>query len=590
METLEEILYIYDNSDKKKFSLYDISNLISRLPEKEKARQEVKSELLAFSFQDNTGTRWGTYLGPLTTWAKEDTGDEICQPDYKEITDYDIARWEKRVEQTKNPLLIMRYSGLVYDFKKKIMGINPDFHKIIKPYANSILKVVEGEYPDNIVKTYIYAERLFDVANSKRLDDLFEKAKEILWNLDNKYGVDEKPGLWGIHFQIMMKYLPKYSDYEAKIVRENENRFDRLESNIMNNHEKNDTFIHILFDQCNLLCDYYKCKENSDALKSHIDRLLQATRIFKKMNGALWSQEMLQRIQHIYRKFHFYKDANKLYVDIQDLGSAVFKEMQEREYIVPIEIKQKDAYIKVLTEVPAKLALGRFLYRNTPNMKIERQRQKEEAEEAPLLDIIRTTIYDTNGNPISNLGVGDKAEEQKLMNGMYRRMMITANLLEIDVEVMEEKGYLNKDVVLEAFKDSPIIADEQKDILRRGMEAYFEKDYLVACHLLVPQFECAVRRLVALKGGEIMRSNKDPQNGNEYISLDGLLDSDTLKNFLSEDIRLYYKNLFTEKCGWNIRNTISHGLLGTDAFNSTIANRIVHAFMLLSLVKETKEE
>ena len=590
METLEEILKIYDDLNKKKFDYYEVSKQLLDLPEKEKLRNEVMSELLAFSFQDNTGEKWGTYLGPLTTWVKKDTGEEISRPDYKEITDYDITRWEKRLEQTKNPMLQMRYGGLIYDFKKKIMGTNPDFHKVIKPYAESVLAVIEGEYPDNIVESYIYAERLFEVACSKGLDEIFEKAKKVLWNLDCQYGEDDKPGLWGCHFQIMMKYLKKYSNYEADIVKMNEDRFNRLELNIIDEHKRNDSFIHILFDQCKLLCDYYKHKHNSEAIKSHIDRLLQATRVFVNTNGALWSQEMLQRIQHLYRKFQLDKEANKLYIDIQDIGSAVFKEMQVSEYTIPIDKKQLDAYIKDLTEVPAELAFKRYLYRNTPNIDIERQRQKEEAEEAPLLDLIRTTIFDANGNPISNIGVGENAEEQKLMNGMYRRMLITAYLLKFDVEAMEGKGYLNKDVVMKALKDSPIIADEQKDIVKRGMEAYFEKDYLVACHLLVPQFECAIRRLVALQGGEIMRSNKDSKNGNEYISLDGLLDSDTLKEIFNESVRMYYKNLFTDKCGWNIRNTISHGLLRTDGFNSTIANRVVHAFMLLSLVKEVKEE
>lgn len=590
METLEEILNIYDNPDKKKFNFFEISNLISKLPEIEKARQEVNSELLAFSFQNNTGAKWGTYLGPQSTWVKKDTGEEICLPNYKQITAYDIARWEKRVEQTKNPLLLMRYSGLVYDFKKKVMTVNPDFHKIIEPYAKSILNVVEGGYFVIILEAYIYMERFFEVASSKRLDDLFEIAKEVLWNLDNEYGVDEYPGLWGRHFKIMMKYLPKYGDYEAKIVKANEDRFNRLELSIMNGHEEDDKFIHILFDQCNLLCDYYKCKGNKDTLKSYIDRLLHVTRILTKKEGALWSQEMIHSIQKIYRKFHLYKEANKLYIDIQDIGSAIFKEMQKSEFSIPIDKTQLEDYTRYLTDVPADLALARYLYRNTPNINIERQRQKEEAEESPLLDLVKTTVFDSNGLPILNIGSGNMAEEQKLMNGMYRRMLLTTSFLSIDVKAMEEKGYLNKDIVINAFKDSPVIADCQKAIFERGIEAYFEKDYLIACHLLVPQFECAIRRLVALNGGEIMRPNKDPQNGNEYISLDGLLDSDTLREFFSEDIRMYYKNLFTDKNGWNIRNIISHGLLRSDAFNFTIADRIVHAFMLLSLVKVIKEE
>ena len=74
-------------------------------------------------------------------------------------------------------------------------------------------------------------------------------------------------------------------------------------------------------------------------------------------------------------------------------------------------------------------------------------------------------------------------------------------------------------------------------------------------------------------------------HGNEYISLEGLLDSKEIKSTLGEDIQIYYKNLFTDQNGWNLRNRLSHGLLFSDDFNSTVADRIFHAFMLLSQLK-----
>ena len=67
------------------------------------------------------------------------------------------------------------------------------------------------------------------------------------------------------------------------------------------------------------------------------------------------------------------------------------------------------------------------------------------------------------------------------------------------------------------------------------------------------------------------------------------IDEQEAKNSLKEDIQTYFKNLFTEHNGWNLRNRISHGLLQTSGFNSTVADRIVHAFGLLSLL-EFKEK
>lgn len=138
---------------------------------------------------------------------------------------------------------------------------------------------------------------------------------------------------------------------------------------------------------------------------------------------------------------------------------------------------------------------------------------------------------------------------------------------------------------IDAFESSIVLNEDQKPIFERGIKAYFEEDYMVACHLLIPQFESAIRMLVARLGGEILQHDQNPVEGNRYISLDGLLDSDVMKAIFPEDILVYYKSLFTDHNGWNLRNTSCHGLLKADSYNSTMADRIVHAFMVLSQVR-----
>jgi hypothetical protein len=143
--------------------------------------------------------------------------------------------------------------------------------------------------------------------------------------------------------------------------------------------------------------------------------------------------------------------------------------------------------------------------------------------------------------------------------------------------------------MMELIKDSELITEDHKEIVRRGLDAYMAEDYLVCCHLLIPQLEAAIRRLFALNGANIMRAKKNPDEGNEYISLDGLLGSNEAVAYMGEDIANYFRNVLTDQYGWNIRNQVSHGLLATDNFNFGMADRVVHAFLLLGMFKKKEQ-
>lgn len=589
MSTLKEVLASFDNPERKQFSYFDVSGEISRLPNDIVNTLEAQAELLAMEFVDNAGEKyWKTFLGPQSTWVRKDNGDEVLRPDRSFIKPEHIEYWKKRSNETNNPLMRMRYKGLVYDFNKYVTGIEPGFSDVKLPFLEAIIQVVEDEYIVHEIEGYFLIDTALQLASRWKKDSLFEKAQDVLWNHDHKYGKDESPGLWGRHFEIMIKYLDRYGKYENELLKENEERFDRAERKALEEDGKSDNYAHILGEEAELLCEYYNLKGNVERIRNYLDRELSILRKSFSKKGGMWSQSMLQIMQNKYRKYHLYKEANKLYVEIQDLGEKALNDMKGHKFSVPIDNIQIQTYIEdFLSGTPHEVFM-KYLVRNIPNMEIERQRQKEEAEQSPLLDMISTITYDANGSPINNVGAGKNSENQKLMFGMCRRMQISAIFLRLEVEKMIEQGKLSLDIILEAFKDSPLIAEAQKGLFEKGMKAYFEGDYIIACHLLIPQFESSIRRLVSLCGGEVLQSDKEPKDGNRYISLDGLLDCDVAQEILKEDIQTYFKNLFTDQNGWNLRNLTSHGLLQTDAFNSTIADRIVHAFTLLSQLKFSK--
>ena len=138
--TLADIWGKYDVVEKKHFFSHDVSASINSLPKDNPEQQQCLYEAMAFEFAENyDGKEWNTYYGPQWTFTKKDTGEEVYVPNIKDVTEEMIAYWEKRAVNVKNPLLKMRYTGLVLEFKKILFNKEPDYKSIKLAHIQSLL-------------------------------------------------------------------------------------------------------------------------------------------------------------------------------------------------------------------------------------------------------------------------------------------------------------------------------------------------------------------------------------------------------------------------------------------------------------------
>ena len=592
MNTLADILRYYDDPNRKGFDSYDVSCDIKGLPKSELEGVAAQAEIMAMTFAEGGGSNdWGTYYGPMLTGTSQD-GGAVYVPDYRDISVDYLQYWELRTKITKNPLLLMRYSGLIYDFKKKNTGEEPDYKGIKLKYIEAIVEVINGNYYKYSVSGVYYAERAFSCAYALHNSELVAKVKDSLLTLNERYRNElQSPGLWGRLFELVIRYKEALSKEELNnIVKENEERYEKLLRKCREEGESTDQYGHLLKEEVELLCDYYNTTSDIDKIREKLDNLLDTINISADLRGPMWLHGMLMQMQALYRKYHLYKEANQLYIPIQKEGSDILGSMQKFETSIPLDKSSVDAYISEVLQGTPEDVLERFIYKNIPNLSYEKQRQIEEEKQAPLLSMIPTVIYDSEGNPQVRLGYGEKDEEEnKLMYGMWRRMLVSAIFLRIQINAMEKEEIFTYETVMKALRDMPFIAQGHIGIIERGVKAYFDNDYLIACHLLIPQFESAIRMIVAMEGGDILRSSKNPTDGDEYKSMEGLLGSEQLKSILPEDTIVYFKDLFTAKAGANLRNSVSHGLYPIDFFNNTMADRIIHALMVLTKVELSKK-
>lgn len=586
-DKLADIWTYYDDVDRKNFLSCDIVAAINSLPKSFSDSDISRYEWLAFSFSENSSNRnWNLYYGPLCTYVVNDTQEEVSIPRLEDVTLEILEYWENRANLVKNPLLKMRYTGLVFVFKKKLFNVEPDYRLIKLAHIHALFDVVNGDYCHHKSIVLKYAERALELSIGFRNKELQNKSVEVYYNAHKRYTQnDMKSGIWGQIMQSLIKHRPYFEKYEDAIVKEQIERYERLKERALSEGTKTDRYLHVLSDQVDLLADYYHSIGETEKVEPLLETLLTAIKLSINARGGLWGQEMLMQIQTRYRKYGYDKIANDLFVDLRGLGGLTLKEMHRVSLSATVDKGLIDAYYDYLLSGTAREVLLRYLHHYLPNYKNEINRMKEIAKQAPLYDAITMTTIDSTGVATSKVGIGADADVQKLSHSMYENIRYSSSFMDTHVIMMKEQNIMTTENLLELLESSPLIANDRKDIVRRGIQAYIEEDYLVSCHLLVPQLEAAIRRLFDINGSNIMRAKQNPLNGSEYASLDTLLATDDAILYMGEDITNYLRNLLTDQYGWNIRNQICHGLFGAGNFDSTMANRVVHAFMFLGVYK-----
>lgn len=581
--SIKDILSYYDTKERKQFLFDEVSAAISSLPKDNPDSKICAFEELAFDFaEDCYGNSWGTYYGPQWTFTNKVTGEDIYVPDIKDVTGETITYWEQRVNEAINPLLKMRYSGMVFEFKKKLLNLEPDYRTVKIAHIKSLIDVVDGDYCKYETNSLEYGERALELSIRIKNKELQQQSVKSYYSAHKRCSAnDMQPGIWGMIFHSLIKHRECFEEYETALVEEQLNRYERLKKQSMEYGSQTDRYVHVLSDQIDLLSDYYHLRGDNIMIEPLLDTLLDAIKKSISLRGGMWGQGMIQRLQNRYRKFGFDKRANQLYVAMRDLGSMTLSELKTTEFTVPLEKERMEAFFNEAFSGTKREALLYFLVQYLPRIDEEKKILQEKAEQSPLLDLVSTFTIDSSGNTISRVGIGKDADRQKLYFSMYENMKFTSPLMHLHIIKMKEREIMTTETMMQLIEGSGLIPEGHKAIVRKGFDAYLSEDYVVCCHLLVPQFETAIRRLFSLNGVNVMRPKRNPEEGNEYISLDSLLSSENAMSFMKEDMANYFRNVLTDQYGWNIRNLVCHGLIDSDGFNYVLADRLIHAFLML---------
>jgi hypothetical protein len=195
----------------------------------------------------------------------------------------------------------------------------------------------------------------------------------------------------------------------------------------------------------------------------------------------------------------------------------------------------------------------------------------------PFLALASQDLIDWDGRVIAKRGslLSDdpKAAEEAIRAEMFRKAVdtqkaIVAGLIEpARLQLLSEHNPKQSDLY-RLLVDSPFIPPGREYFFVRGLNEGLNGDFLVAAHLLIPQFEHGLRFHLEHRGVDITTFDQGIQEVLDLNKLFGFRRANLLE-LLGPDQVFELEGLLVRRYGSNLRNSFAHALFWPDQFFDT---------------------
>lgn len=544
--------------------------------------RDFLAELMAFGFAvdyQDTETSWGTYFGPLMVMPNKE-GQIIESPSIKLVDEAMLSYWAERTGQSRHPILKARYADLVWDFSRHVTG------KIADPAMARIVITANVE----IAQRRLY-EHDFDLAGrlkralslALQINDaeLLQKVKETTISSEAYFSAKGNFKHRGFSYDLLVENNRiQLTDSESReIIFALEQWLD-----IVSNAENQELFDPFAAEEAALrLAKYYRRIKDPDKMRTALLKYGNAFLDPAKTASTLVASAWLQKIYATYLQFNLKTDADAIAVELRTVGAKTKDEMVAMSGEVKISKEKLEEYITEITEGDLEASLSRIASQFLPNKDEVATQVKEQSKKTVLQFLMSQSIQDHKGRPIAKIGPLHEDLDGHVVLHMSRNMSFATIFLRLVLERLQSKFNLSSKDVADFLCQSPLFEADRLPIINAGLQAFLEGNHIVTAHLLIPQIEDAIRNLVEMAGGAIYKPNRS--GGLSLKTLDEVLRDDIITHVLGDNTAFYLRVLLTDQRGWNIRNTVCHGLASAGYFTADMSDRILHALLLLGHIR-----
>jgi len=201
----------------------------------------------------------------------------------------------------------------------------------------------------------------------------------------------------------------------------------------------------------------------------------------------------------------------------------------------------------------------------------------ERLRNQPLLALTSTMVMSRDGRVIAKRpglcfnSTSSEDDEVAIREEMIRdyvvliEIVVQGNIMP-SLEVLWLEHRLHEADFISLAKQSPIVPKDRVRLFGKALYAGYDRDFVTALHLLVPQIEHLVRHHLKLSGEKT--TSLDPDGIENEIGLSGLMKLPKAEELFGAKLSFEIRALFCDAFGPNLRNQLAHGLLDNDRCQS----------------------
>ena len=171
------------------------------------------------------------------------------------------------------------------------------------------------------------------------------------------------------------------------------------------------------------------------------------------------------------------------------------------------------------------------------------------------------------------------------MYNMRQQLIMVSYVGRIIYELMENKLngiILNIKELSEYFSESGIFDEQNLKIILVGLQKYFDRDYISALHILVPQFENVFLKISERLGIDVVALDQKQGLATRTKTLsENHLDSPEFKKVWGEDFCRQIKFALFEQMGYKIRHKVAHGEIEPTECNFENNTLVLYFYLVL---------
>lgn len=573
-----------------KFDEIDIFHKLAGFKKEEFLEQDAfyhQAETLAFGFYEGNdeeskfNKEWGTYFGPLIVQSVDDKTVNIY-PHLKDITKEIINYWRDRLNKVKHPILKARYAGLLWDFSKPVTGEKPHIF-VAHILIDAVIELSRNSSHVDKYNEVLKLKRALELAISIKDGERISKLKDAILDYEKNVEDIDAINIWSISYRVLIgnRRIKLTQDEEIGIIGRIEERLDRLVSLFperpVGTFPVNLTALY--------LAKYYKKNGDEQKVKDTLKKYLIILYKQVEVGSPIQAQAWLMEAHEALKQFDFQDELKKILLKMQEVNKNVHKDMRQFSYSTHIDGKKLNNFIEEITADGLDISLKNLAFFWIPDKEKLTQDVKFLAKQSPIVYNSSRNICDHDGRIIAVIGsikedlAGHIVFYTKSIIDTIRpiaRMIISKIFEKYSPTIAHLTSYLFS---------SPIFEDRQKPLIEAGIKAYLNGDAISSIHILIPQLEGAVRNLLSLNQGIVLKVKERRGGGFHLKIFDELLRDDTIIGSLTDNVVFYFQVIFTDPRGLNLRNDVCHGMKVPTDFSIEMADLVFCAFLLLAEIE-----